>query len=195
MELYLDGQVQPLPENIGRTLGDLLRVLRNALGESDRAITTVKLDGNELLPAEEDEALKCEAADFDQIEIVSAPAAEWGRHGLGEAASALGQLADEFRKIADVLRGGDRAEAINRFQAAVAAYGQLIAALINAASLAEVSAPEGFETAVQTVTASMKDVAPELQAEDSIAAADLAEYELAEHLEELGEMVKNMAGL
>ena len=35
------------------------------------------------------------------MEIRTAPAREWGRHGLGEAASALGQLADQFRAAAE----------------------------------------------------------------------------------------------
>jgi hypothetical protein len=146
------------------------------------------------MPDDEEGAGAKPHAGFDKLEVVTAPAAEWGRHGLGEAASALGQLADEFRQIADLLRGGERAQSVERYQGAVAAYGQLIGAMINAAALAGVSAPEGFQECVASVTGGMKDITPALRAEDSVEAADLAEYELAERLEELGKMVKGMAG-
>jgi hypothetical protein len=194
LELFVDGQPSQVPEGVGPTLGDLLAVLRDGAGADSRAITTVEIDGEELMPAAEEQALSRAYAELGKLEIVTAPAAEWGRHGLGEAASALGQMADEFRQIADLLRAGDRPQSVERFGGAIAVYGQLITALVNAAALAGVAPPEGFEQCVGSVTEAMKEIAPALQAEDAVEAADLAEYELAARLEELGEMVKVMAG-
>ncbi len=193
MELYVDGQVRQVPEGTGPGLGELLAALRDELAEGQLVITTVNLDGEELMPAAEDETSARAHAEFGKVEIVTAVAAEWGRHGLGEAASALGQLADEVRKIADLLRGGERKEAIGRFEGVVGAYGQLIQALVTAAALAGVPAPEGFEAGVEAVTNAMREMPPALQAEDAVAAADLAEYELAGQLDKLAAMVKGMA--
>lgn len=193
MELLLDGQAAEAPEGIGPTLGDLLAALHEKIGAEGKAVTTITLDGEELMPAGEEQALALPAADFGKVELLTAPAREWGLHGLGEAASALGQMADEFRDIADLLRTGDRAQSVERFQNAIAVYGQLVGAMVNAASFAGVPAPEGFQECVAAVTDAMKEMTPALQAEDSVEAADLAEYELAERLEELGKMVKSMA--
>ncbi len=195
MELYVDGQIRPVPEGVGPGFGDLLAALRDELAAGQLAITTVKLDGEELLPDAEAEAAGRAHAELGRVEIATAPAAEWGRHGLGEAHSAVGQLADEFRGIADLLRSGERGAAIERFGGAVAAYGQLIQALVNAAALAGASPPEGFQGGVEGVTAAMREMAPALKAEDAVAAADLAEYELAGALEKLAAMVKEMAGI
>lgn len=194
MELFVDGQVRGAPEGIGPTLGELLAALRDEAAGGGRAITTIQLDGEELLPGAEAEAVSRPSAGLGKVEVTTAPAAEWGRHGLGEAHSALGQLADEFRKIAELLRGARREEAIARVQGAVAAYGQLVQALVNAAMLAGAPAPAGFQAAVEKVTAAMTEFMPELRAEDAVAAADLAEYELAESLEGLAAVVKEMAG-
>jgi hypothetical protein len=193
LDLFVDGQAAQVPEGAGPTLGELLAALRDQAMTDGKAITTIKLDGEELMPDGEDAAGARALAELGRVEISTAPAAEWGRHGLGEAASALGQLADEFRAIADLLRGGRRAESIERFGGAVAGYGQLIGALVNAAALAGVAAPAGFQKTVENVTGAMKEMAPALKAEDAVAAADQAEYELAERLEELGAMVKQMA--
>jgi hypothetical protein len=194
VELLVDGQVAAIPEGVGPTLGEVIAALRDRAGADGRAITTITLDGEELMPTGEEEAGGRPAGDFGKLEIFTAPAAEWGLHGLGEAASALGQLADEFRQIADLLRAGDRPQSIERFQGAIAAYGQLISALVNAASLAGVPAPEGFQECVAGVTDAMKAMTPALHAEDLVGAADSAEYEIADRFERLGEMVKGMAG-
>ena len=194
MELYVDGEQRPVPEDAGPTLEDVLRAVQVTVSGSGRAMTTINLDGTEMLPDAEAENVSRPAADFQKIEIITADAADWGRHGLGEAASALGQLADEFNGIADQLRGGNRAEAVSSFMSAVEAYGQIVTAMVNAAGLASVKTPEGFEESLQKVTTAMKDMAPEIQAEDSVAAADLAEYEVAEAMCELAELVKGMAG-
>ncbi len=194
MELYVDGQVRQVPEGTGPSLGDLLAALRDELAGGQLVITTVKLDGEELMPDAEVEAAARAHAELGKVEVITAPAAEWGRHGLGEAASALGQLADEVRKIADLLRGGERKEGIERFEGVVGAYGQLIQALITAAALAAAPAPEGFEAGVEGVINAMRELPPALKSEDAVAAADLAEYELAGQLEKLAAMVKGMAG-
>ncbi len=190
----MDGQATETPEGIGPTLGELLASLRKSAETESKAITTVKLDGEELLPDAEQGALARSCAELGKLEIITAPATEWGRHGLGEAASALGQMADELRQIADLLRAGDRPQSVERFGGAIMAYGQLIAAMVNAACLADVPAPDGFQQCVEAVTNAMKEMTPALHAEDSVAAADMAEYELAARLEELSEMVKIMAG-
>jgi hypothetical protein len=194
LELLVDGQLTQVPDGVGPTLGELLASLRDGAGAEGRAITTVEIDGQELMPDAEEQVTPQPHAELGKLEIITAPAAEWGRHGLGEAASALGQMADEFRQIADLLRAGDRPQSVERFGGAIAVYGQLITALVNAAALAGVAPPEGFEQCVANVTEAMKEITPALQAEDAVEAADLAEYELAARLEELGEMVKVMAG-
>ncbi len=194
LELFADGQATQAPEGIGPTLADLLAALNDKISADGRAITTILLDGEELMPDFEAEVGAKPAAGFDKLEVVTAPADEWGRHGLGEAASALGQMADELREIADLLRAGDRPQSVERFQGAIAIYGQLIAAMVNAATMAGVPAPEGFQECVAAVTDAMKEMTPALQVEDAVEAADLAEYELAERLEELGKMVRSMAG-
>jgi hypothetical protein len=174
-------------------LGELLAAVRDRAADDGRVMTTITLDGDELMPGGEAEALARAAADFESVELTTAPAAEWGRHGLGEAASACGKLADEFRSIAGALRGGAREESIDRFQGAVAAYGRLVQALVNSAALAGAPVPENFQGSVQDITGTMKEVPAALAADDAVAAADVIEYELADRLEKLGEVVKGMA--
>jgi hypothetical protein len=193
LELLVDGQVRECPQK-ATTLGELVVVLREEAAGDGRAVTDIRLDGEELLPADEAEAAARPLAEIGRTEISTAPAREWGRHGLGEAASAMGRLADEFREIAELLRGGEHEAAVERFGGAVGAYGQLIQATVNSAALAGVPAPPGLQAAVEGVTAAMKEVAPALEARDAVAAADLAEYELAERLGELGAKVKEMTG-
>ncbi len=194
MELKVDGRACEAPQGAGPSLGELLAALRDRAAADGRVITTISLNGDELMPEGEAEALGRPAAEFERVELTTATAAEWGRHGLGEAAGACGRLADEFRGIADALRGGAREESIDRFQGAVAAYGRLVQALVNSAALAGAAVPEGFQESVQDITGTMKEVPAALAADDAVAAADVVEYELAGRLEKLGEVVKGMAG-
>jgi hypothetical protein len=191
--LTVDGKACDPPPDAGSSLGELIVALRDRAADDGRVITTISLNGDELIPDGEAEALARPAADFESVELTTAAAAEWGRHGLGEAASASGRLADEFQEIADALRGGRREESVDRFQGAVAAYGRLIQALVNAAALAGVPVPDGFQGLVQEVTGAMKEVPAALAADDAVAAADVIEYELADRLEKLRDVVKGMA--
>jgi len=192
MDLYVDGQIRGEPEGAGSTFGNLLIALRDELAAGGLAITTIKLDGEEVMPEAEAQLVSRPIAEFDRVELATAPAKDWGRHGLGEAASALGRLADEFQAVADLFRGGEFNRGVERVQGAIAAFGQLVQALVNSAALAGVGPPGGFEGDVQAVTSAMRGLGPALREADGVAAADLAEYEVAEALQKLAGAVKVM---
>lgn len=192
MELLVDGQ--PRQSGAGRTLADELAALQRELGSAGRSITAVLLDGRELSPAEEEALLSRGAAEGSRIEVRTADSREWGRHGLGEAASALLQLADQFRAAADDFRAARMADGLERLNGAIAGYGQVVKALITAAQLAGAAPPADLRRELEAVTAGMRELSVAVGQADGVAAADLAEYELPGHLEALAGVVKGMAG-
>lgn len=192
MELYIDGQTKETPGTADETFGGVLTALSAELTAAGKAITTISLDGAEVMPEGDAALVARPAAELGRVDISTAPAAEWGRHGLGEVASAMGQLADECRAAADLLRKGDQADGLDKINGVLAAYVQVVQALVNSATLAAVKPPEDLEERISAVTSTMRELEPALRAKDGVAAADLAEYELAEELDKLGKTVKSM---
>lgn len=192
MDLYVDGQARPVPAGTA-TLGAALDAVQTEMAAASRVITAVLLDGRELSPEEEAGLLGRAASEPGRVEVRSAEARAWGLHGLGEAASALGQIGDEFRAAADPFRSVRPAEALDRVNGAVSAYMQVIQALVNAAALARLEAPAGFKDRLEASTAAMRQMEAVMRAADNVAAADLVEYEIPEKLSALAELVREMS--
>jgi hypothetical protein len=191
LELLVDGQSrQPAAS---ATFGEALAALRREMSQAGRAIVTILLDGQELEPQQEEALLAQAPAALGRVEIKTAPAGEWGRHVLGEVAGALGQLGDDLRACAEILRAGDLTQGLDRYNAILAAYTDVIRALVNAETLAKVPSPLGSREALAAVTAAAQQMGKALGAADGVAAADLAEYELPERLTALAVMVRSMA--
>jgi hypothetical protein len=193
LELRVDGASRPVPA--AGNLGALLVALRDELSGAGRAITVVALDGTELLPEGEPAAAVRALDEFGRVDVTTADAGEWGRHGLGEASSALGRLADEVRSVSELLRAGDRETAAVRFHNIVATYGRLVRAIVHAATLAGGGAPAGFQQEIGRVLINMKSITVMLGADEAGAAADMAEHELASGMEKLGGLLRKMSRL
>ena len=191
LELYVDGQPRQAAQD--RPLGEALELLRREAAGAGRAIVTVHLDGRELSPQEEEKLLTEPASALGRVEVQCAPAAEWGRHGLGEVASALGQLGDSFRSSAEAFRSNRIGDGLNQANAAVASYAQVVQALVSSVALSGVAPDPGLKAAIDGVVNVVRELEKSARASDGVASADLVEYELPERLEALAKLVRGMA--
>ena len=192
MELLVDGQPHEVltDEPFIRTL----EKVRTELAASGRAIMSMFHDGRELSVEEEAALCSRRAGELGRVELRSTPAREWGLHGLGEVASALGQLGDQSRAAADLFRGGQFAQGLDRANETIGLFLKVMQAL--GTSLTLVGAAAGaagaadLKAQVDVIVGAMRELETAVRGSDGVAAADIAEYQLPEALETLAAKVR-----
>ncbi len=189
MELLVDGQ--PHDVLMDEPFIKTLEKVRAKLAASDRAIMSMFLDGRELSVEEETALCARRAGELGKVEVRSTPAREWGLHGLGEVASALGQLGDQSRAAADLFRGGQFAQGLDRANETIGLFLKVMQAL--GTSLTLVGAAAGaadLKAQVDVIVGAMRELETAVRGSDGVAAADIAEYQLPEALESLAARVR-----
>jgi hypothetical protein len=193
LELLVDGQ--PHDDLKGQPFVKTLELVRKELSGSGRALMAIFLDGRELSVEEENALALRPVEELGRVELRSTPAREWGLHGLGEVASALGQLGDQFRSCSDLFRNAKLVEGLDRSNETIAIFLKVMQALGTSISLAGVAnaGAGGLKGAVDAVVAAMRDLEAAVRGADGVAAADIAEYQLPEAMEALAAQVRALA--
>jgi hypothetical protein len=125
---------------------------------------------------------------------IDAQTQKLGLQRLTDAAADAGALAAEFRSVAEAVRAFEGEAAVNRFGAAVEAYGRLVQAMVESTEKAGATPPAGFQDCLRALTEGMRRAAQALAVGDATGGAKLADREVAANLDALAGMVRRMTG-
>jgi len=191
LELFVDGQAREIPG--GEPFSKALEAIRRELSAGGRAIMSIHHNGAELSVEEENALCARPAGELGRVDLRSTPAREWGLHGLGEVASALGQLGDQFRVSADLFRAGQLSQGLDRANEVIGLFMSVLQALSTSLGLIGAASAGDLRSGIEGVVGAMRELEGAVRSGDAVAAADIAEYRLPEELEALAARVRALA--
>lgn len=191
MQLFVDDQPHAAPPS--GPFRDVLESVRREAAAEGRAIMAIFQDGRELTVEEEEVLRNSQVTELARVDLKTTPAREWGLHGMGEVASAFGQIGDSFHACGELFRQNRMSDGLDRANEGISLFLQVLQALNTSVGLAGVSPTQKLRTGIDSVVSAMRELEGAVRSSDSVAAADIVEYQLPETLEALAGEVRAMA--
>lgn len=175
MDLIHNGAEQRIDPARFATVGDALAA---CMAGGAHALLSLRLDGCEIGDDERAEVERLPTHGAGRLEVESRPLCEIAHDGLESAAAYAREVADAFRRTADLLREGRVARATALFREALDATDVLLVAIRRAAAaLGPLAAPlAALEPSLERGIDAME---RHFAATDWVALADCLEFEVA----------------
>jgi hypothetical protein len=132
MDIYLDNQPLTCDEN---TLGGLLSEARQKLGDSERVIVEIRLDGQALDAAALDEQQVIEA---EEVQFVTANPRELTVSTLQQVRNALDNARDAQSEAASLLRADQANDALDQIRDLLTVWQQAQQSVLHSAQLLDI---------------------------------------------------------
>lgn len=186
MDIYLDDEPVTVAEAETCTIDELTQRMRQRLDDPARLITTIRCDGRTVEPEELEGALREPATRFGRIEFQSSNLRDLVVDAL-EGATVLIEESDETRRrAADLLCGGQTADAMHALGACFAAWSQAHETAVQCAAILHVNldeaqvGDEGLSAWAESLKDKLGELKGALEVNDHVLVSDILRYEFDE---------------
>lgn len=194
MEISIDGErreVALLPA----TIGTLIDELKTSVGQDDRVVLSVSVDGKEMDICRQQEIADTPAGQFGSVEIETADAKVLCRATLEEAGRHIQPVVDEASRVAELLDAGKDTEAFSRILPCLEVWSTIMAAVEKVAILLELDIREvttgeaSLPEVIQELAEMLRDLKEGIDARDLVAVSDAMKHEMPEVAGKLSEQL------
>lgn len=185
MEISIDGRTREV-EDLPDTIGKLIIGLKNAVGQANRVVLSVSLDGQRIDADGQRRIADRRPGEFSSVSLETADAKVLCLATLEEAAKHIEPVVDEASRIGDLIDAGKDDEALRRIVPCLEVWSTIISAVEKVGILLEIDLDK-VATDEATLNAVIEDLAEFLRGlkasvdtHDLVAIRDRMKHEMPE---------------
>lgn len=196
MQVFLDHD--PLTTE-ATTLGGIIDDALNKIGESDRLIVEIRLDG-ETLATDRIETLVDQQVTADEVQLVTADKHLLAEQTLLDVGEALKAANEDQKQAATLLQEDRPAEAMDHVRRALGVWQQAERSITQTSQLLEIDlagvkvAEQQAEQLIEALAEQLTAVVEQMKSQDWIGLADSLAYDLTETAERWIGLVEELSG-
>ncbi|MCD6405509.1 MAG: hypothetical protein J7M19_06755 [Planctomycetes bacterium] len=185
MEISIDGRAREV-EEIPDTIGKLIKNLKNAVGQANRVVLSVSLDGQRMDADGERRIADRPPGEFSCVAVETADAKVLCLATLEEAAKHIEPVIDEASRIGDLIDTGKGDEALRRIVPCLEVWSTIISAVEKVGILLEldfervITDETTLNGAIEELAEFLRSLKTSVDTHDFVAIRDQMKHEMPE---------------